>query len=240
MRSVGLIGGLSWHASAEYYRHINQAVNAHFGNNTNPPILLDTLDQHDIHRLQAAGRWDQIERILLRSARRLQAAGVEAVAFCANTPHKVYPGVAAGLRVPVLHIADATGEAIRAAAVGNVGLLGTRYVMEDGYIAKWLSAHYGIDTLVPPAAARERIHAIIQRELALGRLGDDSRAFLLAQMDALRAAGAGGIILGCTELPLVFAAGDFALPLFDTTRLHADKVVDFILSPEATRHARSS
>lgn len=235
-----MIGGLSWHASAEYYRHINQAVNTHYGNNTNPPILLDTLNQHQIHHLQAAGRWDKIERILLHSARRLQAAGVEAVVFCANTPHKLYPAVAAGLRIPLLHIADATGAAIRAAGIGKVGLLGTRYVMEDGYIAAWLSEHYGISTLTPSAEARERIHAIVQQELALGQLGEDSRAFLLAQMDALRAAGAGGIVLGCTELPLMFGAGDFALPLFDTTRLHADKVVDFILSSGEPCDARHS
>src|SRR4051794_3485635 len=121
MRSIGMVGGMSWHSTLEYYRHVNQAVNERHGNNTNPPIMLDNLDQNRIHRLQEQGRWDRIEDILLHSARKLEAAGVDALMLCANTPHKVYPGVAAGVRIPVLHIAEATGAAIARRGLGRVG-----------------------------------------------------------------------------------------------------------------------
>lgn len=230
MRSVGLIGGMSWHSTLEYYRRINQAVNARHGDNTNPPLLLDNLDQHEIHRLQGLGRWDGIEAMLLRSGSRLQAAGVEAVLLCANTPHKVYPGLAAGLRIPVLHIADATGAAIRAQGLDRVGLLGTRHVLEGGYIADWLGSRYGIEVVVPAPAAIAALHAIIVGELSMGTLSGESRSFLLAQAGELRRRGAQGVVLGCTELPLVMGGEDCGVPSFDTTRLHADMAVEFIMS----------
>ena len=225
-----MVGGMSWHSTLEYYRHLNQAVNERHGNNTNPPIMLDSLDQNHIHRLQEQGRWDCIEEILLHSARKLEAAGVDALMLCANTPHKVYPGVAAGVRIPILHIADATGEAITRMGLARVGLLGTRYTMGEGFIIEWLREHHGIEVLVPPPDGQERIHAIIQKELTMGQLSGDSRCVMLEQVDALREMGVEGLVLGCTELPLVLGEKECALPVFDTLRLHADMAVDFILS----------
>jgi aspartate racemase len=240
MKTVGLIGGTSWYSTVDYYRYINEAVNDAYGNNTNPPLILYNMNQEKIHELQAKGQWDEIGDLLTRAAIRLRAAGAQAILFCANTPHKVYPQVSRGIELPILHIADATGIAIRERRLKKVGLIGTLYTMEDGFMADWLKAHYTIETIVPTsAAARQELHHIIQNELSLGVLKPESKKYVLAQMEQLQKHGAQGIILGCTEFPLIIKRHDFDLQLFDTTRLHSQMAVDFILGQSGLAHVRS-
>lgn len=225
-----MIGGTSWRSTIEYYRRLNQTVNDLHGGNTNPPLFLVNMNQSEVHRLQGSGRWDELGESFVKAAVRLEAAGSEALMLCANTPHRMYARIAASVRVPVLHIADATGSAVRERGLRRVGLLGTLYVMRDGYIADRIRDRHGVDVAVPPQDAWTRIHAIIQKELAMGNLEADSRRFLLEQVRALRADGAEGVVLGCTELPLMLDENECGTPVFDTMRLHVDMAVRFIMS----------
>lgn len=227
---LGLIGGTSWHSTVEYYRYINQAINDYYGNNTDPPLIIYNLNQREIHDLQLADRWDKIADLYSDAAIKLRSAGAQAILFAANTPHRVYPQVSRRIGMPVLHIADATGEAIQRAHLTKVGLLGTRYTMEDGFILQWLKEHYGIETLVPTSRpVRDELHRMIQNELGLGIFKPTSKRYVLDQIEELRQRGAQGIILGCTEFTLIISQRDVRIPAFDTTRLHAQMGVDFIL-----------
>lgn len=240
MKAVGLIGGTSWYSTVYYYRYINEAVNDAYGNNTNPPLILYNMNQQRIHELQAKGQWVEIGDLLTQAALRLRAAGAQAILFCANTPHKVYPQVSRGIELPILHIADATGIAIREKRLKKVGLIGTLYTMEDGFMADWLKEHYAIETIVPTSiAGRQGLHHIIQNELSVGVFKLESKKYVLAQMEQLQNHGAQGIILGCTEFPLIIKKSDYDLPLFDTTRLHSQMAVDFILGKSGLAHVRS-
>jgi aspartate racemase len=230
MRTLGLIGGLSWYSTVDYYRYINKAVNDAYGDNTNPPLLIYNINQQEIHALQARGDWAQIADILIGAAKRLRASGAQAVMFCANTPHKVYDRVAKEIDIPILHIADATGAAIQRAGLKKVGLIGTQYTMEDGFIADRLTEHNGLKVIVPQVAAdRHELHRIIHEELDLGIFKPESKKFVLDQIRLLRARGAEGIILGCTEFPLIIKQADVGFPVFDTTLLHSQMGVDFVL-----------
>lgn len=236
MKTLGLIGGTSWHSTIEYYRHINQAVNDLWGDNTNPPLILYNLNQQEIHALQVEDRWDQIVILLSDAVLALYAAGAQAFVFCANTPHRVYPEVSRQTRQPILHVADATGVAIRRAGLGKVGLLGTIYTMQESFIKDWLRREYGVHVVVPASeAARKELHRAIQKELALGILSPETKRFVLQQIADLEAHGAEGVILGCTELPLIVGQADVRIPLFDTTLLHAKLAVDFILGRREAR-----
>ena len=230
MKTLGLLGGTSWHSTVEYYRYINQAVNDYYGNNTNPPLIIYNLNQREIHDLQLQDHWDKIADIYSGAAIKLRTAGAQAVLFAANTAHKVYPEVSRRIGVPVLHIADAAGLAIQRAHLAKVGLLGTKYTMEDGFIPQWLKAHYGIEVIVPTSRPiRDELHRIIQKELGMGVFKPSSKQFVLVQIEDLRQQGAQGIILGCTEFTLILSQEDVQIPAFDTTRLHAQMGVDFIL-----------
>lgn len=230
MRTLGLLGGTSWHSTVEYYGYINQAINGYYGNNTNPPLLLYNLDQHRVNTLQIANRWDEIAGLLSEGGLKLRGAGAEALIFCANTPHKVYAPVSKKVGIPILHIGDATGHAIERAGLKKVGLIGTIYTMEDGFIAEWLKDHYGIQTIVPDSASvRRELQRIIQKELAMGILKPESKRYILAEIDRLRKRGAEGIVLGCTEFPLIVKQADVPFPAFDTTHLHSEMAVDYIL-----------
>ncbi len=239
MKTLGLIGGTSWHSTVEYYSYINEAVNDAYGNNTNPPLLLYNLNQRRIHELQAKDQWDDIAALLTEATMRLRAGGAQAVLFCANTPHKVYAQVARKTDIPILHIADATGVAIRHSSLKKVGLIGTLYTMEDGFIADWLKEHYGIETLVPSsAAARQELHRIVQKELSMGIFRAETKKYVLQQIEELRQRGAQGIVLGSTEFPLIIKASDVTIPLFDTTLLHSQMAVDFIMGKPGLAHVR--
>lgn len=230
MKTLGLIGGTSWHSTVEYYRYINQAINDYYGNETNPPLILYNLNQRAIHDLQLNGRWGTIANIYSDAGLKLRTAGAQGVLFAANTPHRVYADVSQRIGIPILHIADATGAAIQHARLTRVGLLGTKYTMEDGFIPQWLREHYGLDVLVPESqSVRDELHRIIQRELGMGVVRPASKRYVLDQIEDLRQHGAQGIILGCTEFTLIISQADVRVPAFDTTRLHAQMAVDFIL-----------
>lgn len=230
MKTLGLIGGTSWYATIEYYRYINKAINDYYGNETNPPLVIYNLNQRAIHDLQVDGHWDRIADIYSDAGIKLRTAGARAVIFTANTPHKIYTEVSQRIGIPVLHIAEATGAAIQQAHLNKVGLLGTKYTMEDVFIAQWLKEHYEIQVLVPASqSVRDELHRIIQKELGLGTFKPASKRYVLDEIEDLRQHGAQGIILGCTEFTLIISQADVQIPAFDTTRLHAQMAVDFIL-----------
>ena len=239
MKTLGLVGGTSWYSTVDYYRYINKAVNDAYGDNTNPPLIIFNLNQQKIHELQALNQWNQIAAILTDAVNRLHAGGAQAVMFCANTPYKVYIEVARNSAVPILHIADATGNAIQKSGLKKVGLIGTQYTMEDGFLADRLKEKFGVETLVPALApARKELHRIIQKELGLGIFKPESKKYILGQIEELKRRGAQGIILGCTEFPLIINQSDLTVPVFDTTRLHSQMAVDFILGKPGLAHVQ--
>lgn len=241
MRPLGLVGGISWYSTVDYYRDINKGVNDFYGNNTNPPLLVDTIDQHRVHELQAKNEWPEIARMISAAVEHLQAAGAQGIVLCSNTAHKVYPEVAAATRLPVLHITDATGQAIRRQGLKRVGLIGTIYTMEDGFYLDRLRKKFGIEALVPENAAdRLELHRIIQKELALGIFKPVGKNFVLAEIEKLKRRGVDGIVLGCTEFALIIKPGDVSLPTFDTSALHSEMAVRFILGREEKTEAPAS
>lgn len=241
MKTVGLVGGMSWYSTVDYYRYINKAVNDAYGNNTNPPLLIINVNQQRIQQLQAKNQWDEIASILTEAVMRLHAQGAQAVLLCANTPHKIYAQVAQRTGIPILHIGDGTGIAIQNMGLKKVGLIGTKYTMEDGFMVDWLKDHYGIETLVPNSApARQELHRIIQKELGMGVFKPESKKYVLDQIEELRQRGAQGIVLGCTEFPLIIKSADGTLPVFDTTLLHSQMAVDFILGKKGLAHVQTN
>jgi aspartate racemase len=239
MKVLGLIGGTSWYSTVEYYGYLNRAVNEAYGNNTNPPLILYNMNQQKIHDLQAANDWEGIAAMYTQAAKRLRASGAEGIVFCANTPHKVYAQVARNVDIPVLHIADATGVAIKKAGLKKVAIIGTLYTMQDGFIRDWLKEHYGIDTIVPSSAESQReLHRIIQQELQRGIFKPASKNYVLGQIEELRNRGAEGIVLACTEFPLIIRPEDVSGPVFDTTLLHSQMAVDFILGKRGIAEVR--
>ena len=229
MKTIGLIGGMSWESTASYYRLINQAVQARLGGLHSAPLLLHSVDFAGIEQLQRAGDWDAAGAQLAQAARGLQAAGAGALLVCANTMHIVAPAIASAVQIPLLHVVDATAAVVRRAGVQRVGLLGTRFTMEQPFYVERLRQH-GLDVLLPEAEDRALVHRVIYEELCQGRLLERSREDYRRVMAALVAQGAAGIILGCTEIALLVDAGDAAVPLFDTTELHAQAAVDWALA----------
>jgi aspartate racemase len=230
MKMIGLLGGMSWESSAEYYRIVNEAVKERLGGLHSARCLLLSVDFAEIEALQHQGRWDEAGELLAAAARRLEQGGADMIVLCTNTMHKVADAIAGAVRVPLLHIADPTAAAIRARGLTTVGLLGTRFTMEDDFYTARLVQQHGLRVLTPPATARELVHRVIYDELCLGVIRPESRAAYRAVMEQLAAAGAEGIILGCTEITLLVDASDSPLPLFDTTRLHAVAAVEAALA----------
>ncbi len=240
MKTLGLIGGTSWYSTVDYYRYINQAVNDAYGDNTDPPLLIYNMNNQRIHELQSKNQWDEIATLLAEAAARLRAGGAQGILFCSNTSYKVYAEVARKTDLPILHIADATGIAIRKNGLKKVGLIGTRYTMEAGFIGEWLKERYGLETLVPnSSAARQELQRIIQQELQRGIFKAESKKYVLQQIEQLRERGAQGIVLGCTEFPLIIKPQDVSVPVFDTTLLHSQMAVDFILGKPDLAHVRA-
>jgi aspartate racemase len=241
MKVLGLIGGTSWYSTVEYYTYLNRAVNDAYGNSTNPPLILYNLNGERVHDLQAANDWEGIAALYTQAAKRLRTSGAEGIVFCANTPYKVYAQVARNLNIPILHIADATGVAIRKAGLKKVAIIGTLYTMQDGFIGDWLKQHYGIETIVPSSAEKQReLHRIIQQELQRGIFKPASKTYVLQQIEELRRRGAEGIVLACTEFPLIVHPEDVSIPVFDTTLLHSQMAVDFIMGKPGIAHVRHS
>jgi len=232
VRTLGLIGGMSWESTIPYYRQINETVKARLGGLHSARLVLYSVDFQEIKRLQHAGQWDAAGELLAQAADRLQGAGAQGLVLCTNTMHKVAPQIEAAVGIPLLHIADPTAAAIRAAGLSRVGLLGTRFTMEEDFYRARLAERHGLDVLIPTPEDRNTVHRIIYDELCLGDIRPASREAYLAVIGRLRAAGAECIILGCTEISLLVAPHHVPdLPLFDTTQLHAVHAAEWSLQP---------
>ncbi len=229
MRTIGLIGGMSWESSALYYQLINREVAQRRGGLRSAQICMLSLDFQDIADRQKAGDWDGMAEILCKAARGLASAGAECVLIGTNTMHKLAPQVQAATRLPLIHIAEVTASAIVERKMHTVGLMGTRFTMEHPFYADKLAA-CGIQVFLPTEQERAQIHRIIFEELCRGEFRDASRLALVQCIESLKARGAQGLVLGCTELPLLVSQKDSVLPVFDTTALHAMAAVDFSLS----------
>ena len=221
MKVIGLIGGMSWESTVPYYRQINEVVRERLGGLHSAKVILYSVDFHEIELLQRAGDWDAAGAQMAAAAKSLAAAGAEMLVLCTNTMHQVAPAIEAAVSIPFLHIADPTGEAIQAAGMGTVGLIGTRFTMERDFYKERLRQQHGLTVIVPQAAQREQVHRVIYEELCLGKIEPASRKLYRAVMADLVAQGAQAIILGCTEISLLVGAEDAAVPLFDTTAIHA-------------------
>jgi aspartate racemase len=229
MKVIGLIGGMSWESTTVYYQLINREVRDRLGGQHSAELLLYSVDFHETQRLQHAGRWGEAAEVLARGAQRLERGGAECVVVCTNTMHKVADELRRSIRIPLLHIADATGEEIRRSGISSVGLLGTRFTMEEDFYKQHLSSRYDLRVRVPDAPSRGVVHTVIYEELCRGQIREASRRRIGAIVEALVDQGAEGVILGCTELPLLVRAEDSPVPLFDTTRIHARSAVEFAL-----------
>jgi aspartate racemase len=229
MRTLGLLGGMSWESTVTYYALINQGVRDRLGGLHSARLVLYSVDFAEVERLQMAGDWDRAGDLLADAAHALQRAGAQSLVICTNTMHKVVPRIEAGLAVPVLHIADATAECIKARGISRVALLGTRFTMEQDFYRERLVAQ-GLGVLTPAAPAREELHRIIYDELCQGVIRETSRTMLQKWMAELVAEGAQGIILGCTEIGLLVGDADTSVPTFDTARIHAEAAVDWALA----------
>ena len=235
MKSIGLIGGMSWESTALYYQAINRAVARRRGAMWSADIRLRSLNFERIVELQKAGDWTQLADILGAAALELEQAGADCVLICTNTMHRVAPAVQARLRIPLLHIADITGQAVRRAGVGTVLLLGTRYTMEQTFYLERLALQ-GVKVLVPPEPQRDEVHRIIFDELCRGEVIEASRRTLLDMLSAMAGQGAEGLVLGCTELTMILGDSRVGMPVFDTTLLHANAAVDFALDASNGAH----
>ncbi|MBN1160489.1 MAG: aspartate/glutamate racemase family protein [Dehalococcoidales bacterium] len=229
MKVIGLIGGMSWNSTLEYYRLINEIIAARLGGLHSARIVLYSLDFEEIESTQRESRWDDASSILAEAGKALKQAGADFLLICTNTMHKVADAVKKSSGLPVLHIADAAGNAIREQSLARVGLLGTKFVMEEHFYRDRLKKHYDIDVIVPKEDERAIVHRTIYDELCLGNIRQASRQACLKIVKRLKERGAEGIILGCTELPLLIRPGDVQIPLFDTTRLHAEAAAELAL-----------
>jgi aspartate racemase len=231
VRTIGLLGGMSWESSAEYYRIINQETAARLGGLHSARCILLSVDFAEIEELQAAGDWDEAGRLLAAAARGIEAAGADLLVLCTNTMHRVADAVEAAVGIPLLHLADATAARIRDRGLRRVGLLGTRFTMEQDFYRGRLETRHGLEVLVPADRDRALVHRVIYDELVRGVVDDGSRAEYRRILHALAGRGAEGVILGCTEIPLLVRPQDSPAPLFDTTRIHAEEAVRAALAP---------
>lgn len=227
MKTIGLIGGMSWESSAEYYRLINQAMKSRLGGHRNARSIMATVCFEDIKALQHAERWDDLGHEMQRAAKQLEAGGADVVVLCTNTMHKVASHIESALGIPFLHIVDPTAVAIQASGLQCVGLLGTRFTMEQDFYRERMEHNHGISVVIPEDADRALIHQIIYDELCHGVVRDESRVIYQRIINGLRQSGAQAVILGCTEIALLIKPEDSALPVFDTTELHALAAVDW-------------
>jgi aspartate racemase len=219
-KTIGLIGGMSWESSSEYYRLLNETVRAKFGGLHSAPCLLLSVDFAEISALQRAGDWDALTEKMVDCAKRLEAAGAEMVLICTNTMHKMADAVEAAVKIPLVHIGDATAARIQKAGFSKVGLLGTLYTMEQDFYRERLAKSFGLEVLIPEEADRKSVHQVIFSELCLGQTLDASRNMYKEIIQRLVDRGAEAIILGCTEIMLLVGQEDSPVPLFDTTAIH--------------------
>ncbi|GAB2758597.1 aspartate/glutamate racemase family protein [Nocardioides pakistanensis] len=228
MLTIGMLGGMSWESTAEYYRIANELVRERLGGMHSASCLVRSVDFAEIEAMQAAGRWDEAGELLAAEARALEAGGADLLVLCTNTMHKVADRVEQAVSIPFLHLADTTARAVAASGIGVVGLLGTAFTMEQEFYRDRLESH-GLTVLVPPAEDRALVHRVIYDELVLGMVKESSRASYAAVMARLVERGAEGVILGCTEIELLVGPEDVTVPVFPTTRLHVEAAVDLAL-----------
>jgi aspartate racemase len=230
VKRIGLLGGMSWQSSAEYYRLINEATYERLGGMHSADCVIRSIDFAEIEALQRAGAWQQAGQLLASEARLLEAAGSELVVLCTNTMHNVADVIEAAVGIPLVHIADATAEAVLAAGLRSVGLIATAYTMEQDFYVGRLRERHGLEVIVPDREDRQVVHDVIYNELCLGVIKQSSREAYGAVIDRLVQRGAEAIILGCTEIDLLINADDVEIPLFDTTALHARRAVELALA----------
>ena len=226
MKIIGLIGGMSWESTVPYYRQINETVKERLGGLHSARVILYSVDFHEIERLQHLGDWQAAGVVLADAARALEAAGADFIVLCTNTMHRVAPAIEAAVRIPLFHIADSTADAIKRSGFSTVGLLGTRFTMEQAFYKDRLRDRHGLNVLVPASPDQEVIHRVIYEELCLGKIVAESRSEFRRIMAGLVDRGAEAIILGCTEISLLVRPNDAAVPLFDTTAIHARQAAE--------------
>ena len=228
MKVIGMLGGMSWESTASYYAALNEGVKQRLGGLHSAKIVLYSVDFSEIETLQHRGDWDATAELLAEGAQAIERAGAEFLVICTNTMHKVAPEIQGAIGIPLLHIADATAEALMRDGIRRVGLLGTRFTMEQPFYRERLETH-GIDVVVPDEEARAAIHEVIYSELCLGVIRQGSKQRFLKIMEYLRTEGAEAVILGCTEIALLVQQTDTDIPVYDTTAIHAERAVTYAL-----------
>lgn len=230
MKTIGLIGGMSWESTQEYYRIANQEVKERLGKSHSAKIVLHSVDYSEIERMQREGEWEELKAMMVKIAESLKLSGADFVVICTNTMHIVADAIREQVGIEVLHIADVTAQQVSQMGIKKVALLGTRYTMESDFYPRLLEEKYGIETIMPKGNDGRMVHGIIYNELVRGEFTEVSRHAYRGVIERLQAQGAQGVILGCTEIPLLLREKDSPLPIFDTTSLHAKAAVDYALS----------
>lgn len=227
MKKIGLIGGMSWESSLEYYRLLNELVRQRSGGHHSAHCIMESVDFAEVERLQHKDDWHSLSRLMIQAARNLEKAGAECMVLCTNTMHRCYFDIVKNTDIPFLHIAQATGEKIEAHGLKKVLLLGTRFTMEGDFFKNYILKQFNIEIVVPDSDDRETVHKTIYKELVHGNILDESRERFADIIDKAALKGAEGVILGCTEIPLLLESKDVRIPVFDTTRLHVEFALEF-------------
>jgi aspartate racemase len=230
VKTLGMIGGLSWESTVEYYRKLNQQVSQRLGDWHTPPLLLDSVEFYPMFQWEQTQQWDKIQARLIQSGKRLEQMGAQAILICCNTMHKVADPVQNALKIPLLNIIDATATVIKHKQLSKIGLLGTKATMEDGFYQHRMKNTHNIQIITPPEKERTQIDTIIFKELILGKIKKESREFFCNTIENLQDQQTQGVILGCTELPMLLSPNEFQIPLFNSMELHINVAVNFILS----------
>ncbi len=230
MKTMGLLGGMSWQSTSTYYSLLNQGITDNLGGLHSARLMLYSVDFDEIEKLQHDGKWQEMGEILASAAKRVEAGGADFLLICTNTMHKVAAQVEAAVNIPLLHLADATGQRLQQAGITKVGLLGTRFTMEQDFYKQRIVDNFGIDVVVPELADIEVVHRIIYDELCLGTVKDDSREAYLGVIERLATAGAEAVILGCTEIAMLVQQQHSSMPLYDTTTIHCEEAVKLAIA----------
>lgn len=230
MKTIGLLGGMSWESSAEYYRIINEIVRNKLGGLHSAKSVMVSVDFGPVEESMSSGRWDAVLEVLIEGARQVEAGGGDFLLIATNTMHKMYDEVEAAIGIPMIHIADAAAAKINKLGLKKVGLLGTTFTMEEDFYTGRLQEKYGLEVLVPDANERAEVNRVIWEELVVGKVLPESKQFYLEVIDGLVGLGAQGVILGCTEIPMLVKQEDASVPLFDTTYIHAEAAVELAVS----------
>ncbi|EKO3418375.1 aspartate/glutamate racemase family protein [Vibrio fluvialis] len=230
MKTIGMIGGMSWESTLSYYKAINEGVKAELGGLNSAQICLYSVNFEPIEKLQHEGKWDETAQLLAQAAKSVEAGGADFLLICTNTMHKVAPEIEAQISIPILHIADATAKQLQQDGIERVGLLGTRFTMEQEFYKGRLQQQFGIDVLIPDAEQRQQVHRVIYEELCMGTIRPESRAQYVEIVEDLHRRGAQAVILGCTEIALLIQQHDTDVPLYDTTKIHAEQAVQLALT----------